>query len=427
MSDGWPHGINGPTPTGRLPLVPKLYPDETLHSFVERLAGEYGMGAADLIRLLGFRTRLGGPPSQIPELEADDELFERLAKVTGYSVSRLYTLRLPLRPRPLPIGFRSGFCPRCWMERRKLQAAYLKRAWADPWTLVCERHGTLLSDRMAADRAGGWSTWSECFADRNRWAPLAREPWPQVWSQICSKLQLDPQTELELAKPWIIWLQNCHHEASTFREPEVEFLMVSDVINYLQTHWGYAKRWLPARFDSPRHASDTNICFDRSLSGDHFQRLVSIVMARHVWATIDGTPPQSSVLRELLAELRFPQRSPIEDWWLKRRLMQWPADRRVRGYELFGLSLADRWALVLHDPCRGCVSNAHPPLRTSNLKVCISPEWRCQLDPWMHVPPKNLQLESQCAPQQTPDEFAIQALLGNHASGTVMRTKAVTA
>jgi hypothetical protein len=179
---------------------------------------------------------------------------------------------------------------------------------------------------MAADRAGGWSTWSECFADRNRWAPLAREPWPQVWSQICSELQLDPQTELELAKPWIIWLQNRHHEASTFREPRVEFLMVSDVINYLQTHWGYAKRWLPARYNSPRHASDTNICFDRSLSGDHFQRLVSIVMARHVWATIDGTPPQSSVLRELSAELRFPQRSPIEDWWLKRRLMQWPAD-----------------------------------------------------------------------------------------------------
>jgi hypothetical protein len=23
----------------------------------------------------------------------------------------------------------------------------------------------------------------------------------------------------------------------------------------------------------------------------------------------------------------------------------------------------------------------------------------------MHVPPKNLRLESQCAPQQTPDEF----------------------
>jgi hypothetical protein len=97
MSDGWPHGINGPTATGRLPLVPKLYPDETLHSFVERLAGEYGMNAADLLRLLGFRTRLGGSLSQIPELEADDELFVRLAQVTGYLVSRLYTLRLPLR------------------------------------------------------------------------------------------------------------------------------------------------------------------------------------------------------------------------------------------------------------------------------------------------------------------------------------------
>ena len=89
----------------------------------------------------------------------------------------------------------------------------------------------------------------------------------------------------------------------------------------------------------------------------------------------------------------------------------------MRGYELFGLSLADRWALVLHDPCRGCVSNAHPPLRISNLKVCISPDWRCQLDPWMHVPPKNLRLESQCAPQQTPDGFAIQALHGNRTNG----------
>jgi hypothetical protein len=45
----------------------------------------------------------------------------------------------------------------------------------------------------------------------------------------------------------------------------------------------------------------------------------------------------------------------------------------------------------------------------------------------MHVPPKNLRLESQCAPQQTPDEFAIQALLGNRTNGTVMRTKAATA
>jgi hypothetical protein len=126
------------------------------------------------LRLLGFRTRLGGSLSKIPEFEADDELFERLAQVTGYSISRLSALRLPLRPRRLPIGFRSGFCPRCWMGRRRLQAAYLKCAWADPWALVCERHGTLMSDRMAADRAGGWSTWSECFADRNCWAPLAK-------------------------------------------------------------------------------------------------------------------------------------------------------------------------------------------------------------------------------------------------------------
>jgi hypothetical protein len=33
------------------------------------------------------------------------------------------------------------------MERRRLQAACLKRVWADPWAPVCERHGTLLSDR----------------------------------------------------------------------------------------------------------------------------------------------------------------------------------------------------------------------------------------------------------------------------------------
>jgi hypothetical protein len=83
---------------------------------------------------------------------------------------------------------------------------------------------------------------------------------------------------------------------------------------------------------------------------------------------LESFSAERAVLRELLAELRFAQRSPIEDYWLKRRLMQWPADWRARGYVLFGLSLADRWALVLHDPCRACVIKAHPSLRFSNLK-----------------------------------------------------------
>jgi hypothetical protein len=42
----------------------------------------------------------------------------------------------------------------------------------------------------------------------------------------------------------------------------------------------------------------------------------------------------------------------------------------------------------------------------------------------MHMPPKDLRLESQCAPQQTPDEFALQELVGSRVNELMTRAKA---
>ncbi len=48
-----------PRPRARLNLAPRLHPDETLSSWLERFAGAYGMRLREFFLWLGYRNFLG--------------------------------------------------------------------------------------------------------------------------------------------------------------------------------------------------------------------------------------------------------------------------------------------------------------------------------------------------------------------------------
>lgn len=379
-----PVGADGRARSARLPLIPKLYADETLHSFIERLAAEYGMAPSTLADWLGF----GDPwrKASVPDVATPNQLLIRWGTLTGVPVARFHAAIFPRTAAPSAFADRSGFCPRCWAGRRRLQAAYLSRAWAFPWTFSCERHGTLLCDRAQADDEGGWPTWAACFADRKRWAPLARAAHPRVWTEACVRFDLEPVREWPLSRAWIAALATAHRRAQAGRVT-VAFLMVSDLLNYVQTNWlDYRKErrlrrpWpLEAQ---PRDPYSTDVCLDRRLTGTHGARLAALVLVRQLWRVMRGGELASQPLRDILEDFQRSHRSAFEDWWLTRRLMQWPSPWRERGFALFGLGASDAWVSIWEDRCRRCLTSAQPRLAQHGLSHLITATWRCAHDTW---------------------------------------------
>ncbi|MBW4053734.1 MAG: TniQ family protein [Proteobacteria bacterium] len=196
-----------PRPRARLNLAPRLHPDETLSSWLERFAGAYGMTLRELFLWLGYRNFLGY--CEVPhdlDVSPPPDLAGVLASHTGLSAELLAAHRMEAFD-ALPPRWRRTFCPECWIE----EGPYRCFEWAHNLSLVCRRHRRFLSERPR--RAGPFlpwheESWTEFYHDTNAWQDL-RPSWEsEPWIRICTCLGVEPHAEFLRAWPWLIKLSH---------------------------------------------------------------------------------------------------------------------------------------------------------------------------------------------------------------------------
>lgn len=167
----------------RWPLHPPPYLDESLSSWLERLAGSYGYRSDDLLR-----HDLGFPALSAEELDKNPPplLLERLAERSGISVKQLGTMTIQgwvphlidhLEPDPdgypaymrehallYPIALRPADTLHHWVPwisahrfnesvacrlcLKESSEPYRRLCWRMAWMMSCPRHGILLEERI---------------------------------------------------------------------------------------------------------------------------------------------------------------------------------------------------------------------------------------------------------------------------------------
>jgi hypothetical protein len=133
--------------THRLPVAPRPFRDETLASWVGRIASRYGMSGRDLAADVASKRR---------NASSGSTTIDRLARACGVDPARVARLRLSARhlDRPsswwLPSAL-AAICPDCLDEdRRRGRDGYLRSGWRRAEATVCPRHRRLLIDDCPA-------------------------------------------------------------------------------------------------------------------------------------------------------------------------------------------------------------------------------------------------------------------------------------
>lgn len=130
-----------------LPVAPRPFCDETLASWVGRVASRYGISGRDLAADVAMKTRnLGAVPTAV----------RRLAQARAIDPTRVRRLwlsaRKPDRPPSwwLPSGL-TAICPECLDEdRRHGREGYLRARWRRAETTICAAHRRMLIDHCQA-------------------------------------------------------------------------------------------------------------------------------------------------------------------------------------------------------------------------------------------------------------------------------------
>jgi hypothetical protein len=340
------------------------------------------MSDVEWLQWLGFQAFPFNYKTEIPEVGAPAVLYERVADATGLVIERLIKSRTASQADLLRMQDRTGFCPKCWEERRRPDAAYLSQAWAREWGLHCTVHGVPLWDFHECARAFSWHTWGDCFADRGAWAGLSRLPFPELWGQLCGDLQVEPETEWHALLPWLRQIQTLFEIAAGGRAPANELLAATDLMNFLQADWSvasgasiYRPNWVV--IDAPAPSSR---CHARELVGTQAQRLAAALITRRLLLGFQQRSTGEGLLPDSLLRLLKLTGQHHAQWWLKRRMMQWQGDWRRRGFELFGLEEADRYADSPYESCRDCVHSASVNVPRLMNQTYLHPAWRCHRD-----------------------------------------------
>jgi hypothetical protein len=192
-----------------LPDSPRPIAGETLSSYCMRLGRMFNSDMGTLLCGLGI------PPSvafEVLETLPCSVLSERLANVTGRSIARFVSMQHGATESMLNVAERTAFCPRCWLERRRVDAAYLAKTWARSWSFFCPRHPGQLLHELAAREC-----WTQLFGRRSQWAAIIQRPHPAVWQQACADLDLDPLVEWAQARRWLQRVQHGMDQVSTGR------------------------------------------------------------------------------------------------------------------------------------------------------------------------------------------------------------------
>lgn len=163
-----------------LPVVPKPLSDESLSSWVERIAmfygGDYEAGLA------GLYLRAGRPSWQREyDLDTDRQLRAGLCSWTGVADGDVPAILDAASDDTLPRHARVTYCPDCWDDDAKAgRAPYGRRRWMK-WSVVhCERHRCwLAARRMPRLKESEYGGWAPLWSSRAQWAKCFEWPLAQ--------------------------------------------------------------------------------------------------------------------------------------------------------------------------------------------------------------------------------------------------------
>jgi hypothetical protein len=125
----------------RLTPVPAPHTDESLGSWIDRLARGQHATRDELVRALCEERDIERAAWDL-DTEARPELLVALAERTGVRLSALRRLTVP-GGAPQPAGEGDPYCPVCWLDPAM---RYVRRSWRARWSTACDRHNVLLKE-----------------------------------------------------------------------------------------------------------------------------------------------------------------------------------------------------------------------------------------------------------------------------------------
>jgi len=397
-----------PRGRARLNLVPRWREGETLSSWLERLAGAYGLTLGEFWQWLGYPALYSYGVSRIDlDLQPPPDLIDILEQHTGVSSHRFNQQRLAGEA-VLPLRLRRTFCPRCWMQ----DGPYRRREWASGWALVCTRHRTLLREkppRKIPYLPKDEDSWLELYETPQLWRD-DRHPWEAPnWLRICSALAVNPRAEFLRAYPWFCELQEAGVGSTAndmtgcgVASEEVAFPSGADTraAPCVAGSPGTSRAWLVQRdlviyglmrFHRPpllqildRDVDDSGLlkswlreegCQIVVPEADYALRLFAASVARQVWEKLTLGRWRCGAGAKIAEVLGDADRWNDEEWWLERRLYSWPDGLKQAGRQLFqkeeGWTMFPPWR-----PCREYCTR-HLPTGLGRMRV-PSEGWRCR-------------------------------------------------
>jgi TniQ len=102
----------------QLAYSPAIQADETLWSWLTRVALYHGWSADEFLRLLGFGASSWDDHFRQVDVDcgSPNELLDRLAAVTGFNRSLLLAHQVESSARTLWLDDRVAFCESCWTD-----------------------------------------------------------------------------------------------------------------------------------------------------------------------------------------------------------------------------------------------------------------------------------------------------------------------
>jgi hypothetical protein len=137
-----------------IPLAPRPFPDESIRSWIGRVAARYDLAPAELVARL--RDGSGVHVSRLFSLDwrKDAELDHLLAQAARLDEARIRALRLVVTDRPKPALWHRtllAWCPACaWEDVVRHGEIYERAIWRLGCCAVCPTHRLVLADACPA-------------------------------------------------------------------------------------------------------------------------------------------------------------------------------------------------------------------------------------------------------------------------------------
>ena len=159
-----------------LPIAPSALPDESLSSWIERIAlfygGDYELG----LNAVWTFDQTAPLPREI-DVDTDLQIRRDVSAWTATEPNHVPALLNPLDA--LPLRARLAYCPACWDDDVAAgHSPYARRHWACWSTVHCSRHLRWLSARRPISKSESLSAgWAPMWRTREAWAERLELKW----------------------------------------------------------------------------------------------------------------------------------------------------------------------------------------------------------------------------------------------------------